>query len=231
MSTQASPDQAAPALGRARANILAFAAPTTTRYLAFLAALLSAGIFVGSWGYNQTQGQHWVRVVVSCAEQAQQADTSLPPVQAELAREAQEAKCRGAVDVRRAAYGLAGAAAVGAGALVVVYLAPVMVRRRRRLRGLGPPLQEAGGRFAELAAEAGIRRLPRIERGLGASAMPSVTARPGGRASCCRPRSPCAGATGSCSIRWSGTSWRTCGTAMSRWPGWPGRSGTRWRPC
>ena len=165
MSTQASPDQAAPAQGRPRANVLAFAAPTTTRYLAFLAALLSAGIFVGSWGYNQTQGRHWVRVVVSCAEQAQQADTSLPPVQAELAREAQEAKCRGAVDIRRAAYGLAGAAAVGAGALVVVYLAPVMVRRRRRLRGLGPPLQEAGGRFAELAAEAGLRRLPRIERG------------------------------------------------------------------
>jgi Zn-dependent protease with chaperone function len=146
-------------------NVLAFGTPTTTRYLAFLAALLSAGIFVGSWWYNQTQGRHWIAVVVSCAGQAQQTSTSSPPVQAELAREALEASCRGAADLRRAAYGLAGAALVGAAALVVVYLAPVMVRRRRRLRELGPALREAGGRFAELAAEAGIRRMPRIERG------------------------------------------------------------------
>jgi Zn-dependent protease with chaperone function len=164
MTTQASPPKSSPATERARVNIQAFAAPTTTRYLAFLAALLSAGIFVGWWGYNQTQGRHWVQDVVSCAEQAQQASISLPPVQAELAREAMEAQCRRAVDLRRAAYELGGAAAVGAGALAVVFLAPVIVRRRRRLRGLGP-LQEAGGRLAELAAEAGIRRMPRIERG------------------------------------------------------------------
>jgi len=42
----------------ARVNVLAFASPTTTRYLAFLAALLSAGIFVGNWAHNQTQGRH-----------------------------------------------------------------------------------------------------------------------------------------------------------------------------
>jgi Zn-dependent protease with chaperone function len=165
MTTQASPEKSTPALGRARVNVLAFAAPTTTRYLAFLAMLLSAGIFVGWWGYNQTQGRHWVAVVVSCAGQAQQARSSLPPVQAELAREALEAKCRNAVELRRAAYELGGVGAVGAGALAVVYLAPVLVRRRRRLRGLGLPLQGAGGRLAELAAETGIRRMPRIERG------------------------------------------------------------------
>jgi Zn-dependent protease with chaperone function len=146
-------------------DVLAFAAPTTTRYLAFLAMLLSAGIFVGSWWYNQAQGRHWVAVVVSCAEQAQQASSSSPPLQAELTLEALEAKCRSAVELRRAAYGLAGAGAVGAGALAVVYLAPVLVRRRRRLRGLGQPLDEAGGRLAELAAEAGLRRTPRVERG------------------------------------------------------------------
>ena len=165
MTTQATPEKSTPAHGQARVNVLAFAAPTTTRYVAFLAALLSAGIFVGGWGYNQTQGRHWVAVVVRCAGQAQQASVSLPPVQAELAREALEAKCRGAVDVRRAAYGLAGAGAVGAGALAVVYLASVLVRRRRRLRGLRPPLQGAGGRLVELADEAGIRRMPLIERG------------------------------------------------------------------
>lgn len=165
MTTEASPEKSTPVPARARVNILAFAAPTTTRYLAFLAALLSAGIFVGWWGYNQTQGRHWVAVVVSCAGQAQQASSSLPPVQAELTREATEAKCRNAVELRRAAYELGGVGAVGAGALAVVYLAPVLVRRRRRLRGLGLPLQGAGGRLAELAAEAGIRRMPRIERG------------------------------------------------------------------
>jgi Zn-dependent protease with chaperone function len=165
MATQATPEKSTPTPGRTRVNVLAFATPTTTRYLAFLAMLLGAGIFVGSWGYNQTQGRHWVQAVISCAGQAQQASSSLPPVQAELAREALEAKCRSAVDLRRAAYGLGGAGAVGAGALAVVYLAPVLVRRRRRLRGLGPPLQGAGVRLAELAADSGIRRVPRIERG------------------------------------------------------------------
>jgi Zn-dependent protease with chaperone function len=165
MATQASREKTTPSPGRARVNVLAFATPTTTRYLAFLAALVSAGIFVGWWGYNQTQGRHWDAVVVSCAEQAQQASSSLPPVQAELIREAMEAECRRAVDLRWAAYELGGAGAVGAGALAVVYLAPVLVRRRRRLHGLGPPLQEAGVRLAELAAEAGVRRMPRIERG------------------------------------------------------------------
>jgi Zn-dependent protease with chaperone function len=103
--------------------------------------------------------------VISCAGQAQQATVSLPPVQAELAREALEARCRGAADLRFAASGLGGAAAVGVGALAVVYLAPVTVRRRRRLREPGSPLREAGVRFAELAAEAGIRRVPLLERG------------------------------------------------------------------
>jgi Zn-dependent protease with chaperone function len=165
MTTQASQQKSTPAQTRARADVLAFAAPTTTRYLAFLAMLLSAGIFVGWWGYNQAQGRHWVAVVVSCAEQAQQTSSSSPPVQAELVIEAMEARCRSTVELRRAAYELAGAGAVGAGALAVVYLAPVLVRRRRRLRGLGPPLDEAGGRLAELAAEAGLRRTPRVERG------------------------------------------------------------------
>ena len=151
----------------ARVNVLAFASPTTTRYLAFLAALLSAGIFVGNWAHNQTQGRHWVRVVVRCAAQAhaQQARTALPSVQAELAREAQESKCRGAAELRRAAYAVGGAALAGAGGLVVVYLAPVVVRRRRRLRRLGASLQEASDRFATLAAQAGVRSTPRIERG------------------------------------------------------------------
>jgi Zn-dependent protease with chaperone function len=146
-------------------NVLAYGSPVTIRYLAFIAALLSAGIFVGSWWFNQTQGLHWVDVVVTCAAQAKQPSISLTPVQAELAREALEAGCRGAVELRRAAYGLGGAGVVAAAALVIVYVAPVMVRRRRRLRRLGSGLREARGRFAELAAEAGLRHLPDLERG------------------------------------------------------------------
>ena len=172
MSEQAAPGAAQAAAGlrtsapdRARLNVLALGSPTTTRYLAFLAALLSAGIFVGGWVYNQTHWRQWTGAVVSCAAQAQQARESLPPVQAELAREALESKCRGAAEIRRAAYALGGAGAAGAGALVVVYLAPVVVRRRRRLRGLGASLHDTSGRFAALAAEAGLRRVPRVERG------------------------------------------------------------------
>jgi hypothetical protein len=91
MGAQRTPDVVTPVPDRARVNVLAFGSPTTTRYLAFLAALLSAGAFVGHWVYNQTQGRGWVKVVVGCAGQALQATLQgkLPssPVQAELARQ------------------------------------------------------------------------------------------------------------------------------------------------
>jgi Zn-dependent protease with chaperone function len=165
MSEQAKPDVGAPAPERARVNVLAFVLPTTTRYLAFLAALLSAGVFVGGFVYNQIQGEHWVRVVINCAAQAQQAKGSLPILQADLEQVALESKCRGTAELGRAAYALSGIGVAGAGALVVVYLAPVIVRRRRRLHELGPSLKESSDRFATLASEAGIRGALRVERG------------------------------------------------------------------
>lgn len=169
MSAQADPETVTPASERIRVNVLAFASPTTTRYLAFLAALLTAGLFVGSWVYNQTQGRDWVRVVVGCAGQAVQATlrrTAPPPAgRPDLARLALEASCRGAAERERAAYALGGMGAVAAGGLIVVYLAPAVVRRRRRLRKMGAQLEPATDRFAVLAAEAGLRSTPRVERG------------------------------------------------------------------
>lgn len=169
MGAQADPDTVTPALPRARVNILAVGSPTTTRYVALLAALLSAGLFAGSWVYNQTQGRDWIKVVVDCAGQALQSTlrekTPVPPVQAEAAVATLQSTCRGAAERGRAVYALGGAGVAGAGGLIVVYLAPVLVRRRRRLRTLGTPLQPASDRFAALAAEAGLRRAPRVERG------------------------------------------------------------------
>ena len=46
MATQATPEKSTPTPGRTRVNVLAFATPTTTRYLAFLAMLLGAGILL-----------------------------------------------------------------------------------------------------------------------------------------------------------------------------------------
>jgi len=166
---QVAGDMAASALERIRLNVLAFGSPSTSRYIALITALLCTGLFVGDWVYNQVLGRHWIKVVVDCAGQAVQTTlhrrVPLPPVQAEITQQALQARCRGAAEIGRAIFALGGVGVAAACGLVIIYLAPVLVRRRRRLRPLDPPLHEASHRFAELAARSGLRRAPRAERG------------------------------------------------------------------
>ena len=81
------------------------------------------GDLVGSTalGYNQTQGRHWSRLWSAVPNRRSRRAVPCRRC-AEVAREAMAARCRSAVDLRRAAYELGGAGAVGAGALAVVYL-------------------------------------------------------------------------------------------------------------
>ena len=140
--------------------MLAYPSPTTLRFVVFLAALLSAGAFVGTWLHNQLLFDDWLEVVVRCEAQALAQTATLPADQAALARVPAAARCRVGADRRRAAFDFGGAAAAGAAGLVVLYLAPAVVERRRRLRPLGPALDPAAERVAALAAEAGLSPAP-----------------------------------------------------------------------
>src|SRR6266545_211413 len=142
---------------RPRPNVLAYPSPTTSRYLIFLAALLSAGLFIGNWVHNQVLDREWFAAVVRCEQVARQQTGTQPSLEAAIARENAAARCRAAADRRRAAFAFGGAAAAGAAGLVVLYLVPGVLERRRRLRPILPGLEPAGERVAALAGAAGQR--------------------------------------------------------------------------
>ena len=139
-----------------RPNVLAYASPTTSRFLVFLAALLTAGAFVGMWLHNEVVGDEWTKTVVRCIGSA----SADPDAQGALARNAAEERCRAAAERRRSAYSFAGAGGVLVLGVCVALLAPGVLERRRRLRRAGPRLADAERRLAELAREVGLRRPP-----------------------------------------------------------------------
>lgn len=154
---------------RPRPDVLAYPSPTTSRFLVFLAALLSAGVFAGTWLHNQIHYEDWLAVVVRCNAEALRQTADLPAPESSLgraaARDLAAARCRGAADRRLAAFALGGAGAAGAAGLVVLFLAPGVIERRRRLRPLVPGLRPAADRVAALAAEAGLPRAPAVVLG------------------------------------------------------------------
>jgi Zn-dependent protease with chaperone function len=143
-----------------RPNLLAFPTPTTTRYLALLAALVTAGFFMGSWLHNEIEGAEYVRVTYACWQAAPGGETSDWP--AMLAADEQRRACRAGVEQVRAGYLLAGAGAVVLGGLGILLLAPRRIRHSRQLAPAGDKLAGAAQRVAELAAEAGLSRAPAV---------------------------------------------------------------------
>jgi Zn-dependent protease with chaperone function len=146
----------------ARPDVLAYPSPTASQFVVFIAAMITAGIFVGSWIHNQTVGDDWHRTVTRCLAAARAApppESSRPAV---LARAAQEDQCRASAERRRAAFALGGAAgAAGLGGLILV-VAPAVVSRRRRLKPPGKGLEPMAAKVDALAAEAGIARAPSL---------------------------------------------------------------------
>ena len=135
-----------------RPDVLAYPSPATARYLVLVGALLSSGLFVGNWFYTQVHGDEWARVLLSC--------TGLGPGDATaaelLADQAAASACQADVERTRSLYAIGGAVVALVVAVSLVYLAPIVVRRRRRLRPLGPALGGTSERFAALASEAGV---------------------------------------------------------------------------
>jgi hypothetical protein len=95
--------------------------------------------------------------------------------------------CLAPVQGHRALFGVSAAGLVVLGAMAVLFLAPVVIERRRRLRLAGPSLAPAVQRMRELAREAGLRRPPNLfarrvqleKRASAIDADPSLT--PAGR--------------------------------------------------
>lgn len=144
---------ARPAAGeRPRPDVLAYPSPTTSRYLVFVTALLAAGLFVGNWFHLQVLGDQWTRTVAGCLQQPDGATT----LDEMLARQRSETACTADAERVRTLFAIGGAALAALVAVVVLYVSPVLVRRRRGLRELGPALAGATARFEELAHESGV---------------------------------------------------------------------------
>ncbi|MCO1659839.1 M48 family metalloprotease [Pseudonocardia humida] len=140
-----------------RPDVLAFPAPTTGRFLVLLVALLAAGLFVGDWLHSEVAGVGWWETYQACAV-SQQVPADGPVATGTAGVDV----CRAGSEHTRASFVLGGAAAVGLGGVGVLHLAPVLIRRRRRLVPPVPGLRPAGQRFAELSAAAGLARCPTL---------------------------------------------------------------------
>jgi Zn-dependent protease with chaperone function len=138
----------------ARPNTLAYPSPTTSRLLVLVVALLTAGLFTGTWVHNEFRWKAWSSEVARCASSSTLG-----------AGAALVGTCDQHNERIRAAYSLGGAVVVGLGGLAVLYLAPVVIRRRKRLSSVPPTLSAAAARCAELAAEMRVRRPPVLAMG------------------------------------------------------------------
>lgn len=153
----------------ARPDLLAYPAPSTSRFVLLLVALLGSGLFVGDWLHSQVAGSAYVDAYRNCQTLAQEQVPGPDGLEQMTARPPALDACRMSIERDRAAFVLGGGVAVGVGGLVVLYVAPHVIARRRRLRPLGTGLEPARRRFAELAVEAGLARCPILV--LGASAQ------------------------------------------------------------
>jgi Zn-dependent protease with chaperone function len=149
-----------------RVDVLALPSPTSSRSFLLVIALLAAGLFVGTWLHNFLPvGDTWARTVADC-QQAVGVPVDAADLQASVEQQRRLAACTGPVERVRAAWSVGGLLLAGAGALAVLYAVPPLLRRRRRLRDVGPDrLAGAHRRFTELAAEARVHPAPRLVTG------------------------------------------------------------------
>ncbi|MFI7494517.1 M48 family metalloprotease [Kocuria sp. M4R2S49] len=154
-----SPNSSASSDGVTRLNVLSYPSPTTGRYILFLVALVASGLFVGSWLFNEVNGDAWARIVAGCQETAASAGVGSSP-EAVLARVEAAQRCAAPAERVRGVWHVGGAAAVAIGGLVVLRAMPSLVRRRRGLVAPPPKYGLVVSRFEELAGTTGLRRMP-----------------------------------------------------------------------
>jgi Zn-dependent protease with chaperone function len=155
-----------------RVDVLSMPRTTTLRAVLLVAAMVSAGLVVGTMLHNLALAGSWDARFREC--------TAVPDGGPGVLGEA-FTECMAPVEQRRVAVALTMAALVLALSWVVVLVAPLVHGRRRKLRPLDGAYTHGQGRFAELAAEAGLRRPPVLMRGEGLNGVtdPHAYGRPG----------------------------------------------------
>jgi Zn-dependent protease with chaperone function len=142
----------------ARPNVLAFVAPTTIRFIVLVGALLSAGLFMGTWLHNESAvGDEWADRVAECY-----GINGGPPGGDWLVQQRERQRCTAVVERRRFVYAIGGACTALALGLGIAIAAPHIIERRRRLRLVDPRLAPAIERFQALAGEAGVASPPAL---------------------------------------------------------------------
>ncbi len=134
-----------------RVDVLAFPSPTTARYVVFAVAMLASGLFVGNYVHGMTMGDSWSRTVAVCG--ARYGVTG--SVAAVMEQQPAFVECTADAERTRVAVTVGGAVAVAVGGLLLMFVVPRVVERRRRLRPFPDALSGASHRFAELAERAG----------------------------------------------------------------------------
>src|SRR5687767_12631643 len=142
----------------ARPDVLAYPSPTTSRFLVFLATLIAAGAFIGNWLHTEVRGDEWLAELAACASGTSPGGT----LDAVLEQTAAQGRCSASAERERALFSVAGAGFAAAGGVLLLFLVPGLVERRRRLRELTPALAQAAGRAREIAQEVGVRRAPTL---------------------------------------------------------------------
>lgn len=66
-----------------RPNVLGYPAPTTSRFLVLVFALLAAGLFAGGWTYNAFRGRQWAHELVKCSQRLADLPLLLIPLAAD----------------------------------------------------------------------------------------------------------------------------------------------------
>lgn len=137
-----------------RPDVLAFPPATTARFLVLVVAMLAAGLFVGTAIFNIVAGPAWTAAIGECTSAS--AAVSDDPV----GQQAAFFRCSAPAERGRAAFSLGAAAFLALASLVVLFVAPAVIQRRRRLRVPGPGLAGAVDRVRAFAHEMGLRRPP-----------------------------------------------------------------------
>lgn len=144
-----------------RPQILAVPSPTISRFLLLVAALLSSGLFVGTWIHNQSAvGDDWLERLREC-------ESRRPPLAADagtaelLRAEEWFLRCAQPAQETLAWYALFGVGLTIVAGVAILAVVPVVIRRRRELRPLGPRLESASSGLAAIARDTGLRRSPR----------------------------------------------------------------------